>query len=137
VSFLGREDRYLEHELAQEAPGIFYQLAQATATWLARRLSPPPALAEALAEYRRTQDVYAAFLEEVLEAGPGHRVTTGDLYRAYSHWCADTGERADSRTVCFRKLEERGLVRATSHGVRYFVGYKIRQKVIAPVGRTG
>jgi putative DNA primase/helicase len=137
VSFHGREDRELEAALCAEAPGILAQLVDQASAWWRERLRRPQVMLDELEAYRESQDVYGQFIAEVIETGPGFKVLRTEVYEAYTRWCQASGERADTRSVCYRKLFAKGWVPSKSVGARYFEGRRIRQKPVAPERATG
>lgn len=137
ISFLGREDRSLEAELAAEAPGILAQLAVHAREWIDQRLVVPASMCTALADYRASQDVYGQFLEEVAELAPEDKISRTALYQAYSRWCDSAGETRDSASVFYRKVSARGFGACVTNGVREIRGLRFKKKSLASVASMG
>ncbi len=73
----------------------------------------------ATAEYRSSQDVIAAFIEDACVESDECRARARDLYAAFRKWCEGNGEKPASKRVFGEQLAERGYERFTSNGVWY------------------
>lgn len=137
VSFRGREDRHLEETLRREAPGILRVLVAASASWSAGGLAPPAKITDAGADYRESQDVVGAFLEETCESGPGFSTSRSVLFSAYKYWAEDAGEFLHGKHAFNRIIQERGfaLVKPRGGG-EIWQGIRVRPSGLAAVRPT-
>lgn len=89
-----------------------------------RRLTPPAAVSQATAEYRKAEDVIGQFLEARVRSAPDGRVPSATLYAAFRAWWATEGhcaERIPSVTKFGREVGSRFTSRKVSGKV-----YEIR-----------
>ncbi len=120
-----QRDPMLPAKLAAEGSGILDWMLQGLRKYNATGLPLPEAIRAATADYRSASDVLGAFLEECTASAPGE-VRSGELYRAYSTWCTDSGERAMSQKQFGTRLEERGLrPHKGGGGNRYWLGIRV------------
>ena len=70
--------------------------------------------------YREDMDSVGQFLEEMCVQGSDCRVTVAELYRAYTTWADENGEKALTRRGLSDNLKERGFVNQKSTGGRFF-----------------
>lgn len=80
--------------LREEWPGILNWCLEGVRDWLSLGgIGAPPAVTDAVAEYRDEEDVIGQFVEETLrEAKSGESpLTTKTVYRLYQLWCANNG----------------------------------------------
>lgn len=119
VCFKGREDKNLADKLRAEAPGILAWAVRGCLAWQKNGISMPAAVAAATQGYRESQDMLSGFLGECCVTGPRARHMTArarDLYKAYTSWCEDSGERPMSQRRLGEALTERGMVRRRGAG---------------------
>lgn len=122
-------DLKLDEKLIAELPGIFNFALEGLIRLRAQGAFTRVAQSEAMSnEYRRMQDIYAAFLEDESWCilGPG-RTNAGALYSAFCLWCQETGIRNfASKLSIAREWERLGLIRVNSGG-RYYDGIQLRR----------
>lgn len=104
-------DKFLARRLAEEAAGILAWAVGGCVAWRSYGLSSPVAVTAATESYRAEMDVLADFIEEYCRLGEEYRAAAADLYKAYTTWCADSGERPMSQHVLGAMLTERGFDR--------------------------
>lgn len=115
-----------QHLVATEGPGILAWAVQGCLAWQQTRLCAPPAVRAAVDQYRASQDVLGAFLDDRCAAVPGWReVRVGELYNAL---CAAEGEKPGgirSARDLGERLRERGIDIEKRGTKSYIVGYKL------------
>lgn len=126
-SFEGREDRGLLRRLLLELPGI--------AAWAvegARRLisnggsfTAPETSIDSSNELRSSNQPLREFIEEMITFDPDGRAHSGDLWRAYRIWAADTNTRLPSRTSFYKSFKQTVL----GGDVRYEKALRIGDQV--------
>lgn len=79
-------DRTLDEKLIAEAPGILAWLVRGAVEWQQQGLSPPKAITEATAEYRRSEDFLSDFLEDKCVIAEGSELTAKAAYAAFKEW---------------------------------------------------
>jgi len=128
VSFLGREDRTLDDQLAAEAPGILRYLVAGCLAWQGMGINPPTVMRTAGQDYRASQDTIGAFLEDTIAAKTGNRVNRAAVYRAYRQWALDGGEPFLLSARAFhRQLEERQFATIKTCGQVCYVDMELRR----------
>jgi putative DNA primase/helicase len=81
------KDPLLKDKLRQELEGIFEWMVRGYLDYAENGLFRAPAVLEAIAEYRKEQDVMERFFEAECEIGAAYSITREALYLAFSHWC--------------------------------------------------
>lgn len=124
-----RRDSRLPEKLRAELPGILQWALAGWRRYQAQGFNDPPKVRGATAEYREASDVVGLFLSEVCEEIAGFTATARDLYRAYTEWCEETGERQRTQKDFGMRLAERGFEQARgSGGVRRWRGIRIKRE---------
>jgi putative DNA primase/helicase len=110
VTFTDQDrDPNLSDKLRKEAPGILAWLVEGCRKWQDTGLRPPETVRAASDAYRKEMDVLAPFIAECCIRGNASvYVLHKDLYKAYSSWCLDMGERPLGRNNFADMLRERG-----------------------------
>lgn len=121
-----KRDPKLPEKLKRELPGILQWAWHGWQRYQAQGFNDPPAVRAATADYREASDAVGLFLVEFCELGSGLTVTAGELYRAYSQWCDEAGERARSQREFGLRLSERGFERVRYGGVHRWRGLTVR-----------
>ncbi len=122
-------DKGLPEKLHREMSGIFAWAVRGAFKWLQNGLGIPKIVYEATQEYRSEQDVVGRFLEECCIIGEENHVYSSNLYKTYSEWCEDTGERKMSQTALGRRLGEKGFVRRKgARGSRIWNGIGLEEE---------
>ena len=117
-------DLQLDDKLAGELPGIFNFALQGLQRLRSQGAFTKVEQSEAMSsEYRKMQDIYAAFLEDAdwcaLDDG---RTTPTLLYKAFSAWCTEMGIRNHASKISIsREWDRLGLVRGHDKKRRYYV----------------
>jgi putative DNA primase/helicase len=83
-------DRTLEEKLLAEGPGILAWLVRGCLEWQQIGLRPPKKILEATAQYRRSEDDLADWLEEKCIEAEGATVTAKAAYASFKEWFAAT-----------------------------------------------
>jgi P4 family phage/plasmid primase-like protien len=127
-SFVGREDRTLEDDLARELPGVLAWMMRGCVEWQQGGLQIPQSVLEATDEHRHVQDHVGAFLEDMFIMDGESSVASNDIYAAYEYWCKTSGERHPwSMKRMAPELKKRGCaaVRVGSPQVRMWKGLRL------------
>lgn len=115
-----QRDKHLFEKLKQELPGILTWAVKGCLLWQQEGLNPPDAVKAATESYRAEMDVTAAFIDECCIIKDFAKTAAGDLYKAYTEWCNENGERSESQKAFGMRLTERGFTRMRGTGGRYF-----------------
>lgn len=111
------QEPHLPDVLDGERSGILNWLLDGCLAWQRDGLNPPPAVLLATAEYRDMQDPLAEFVAARCILAPAFVTAAADLYRAYTAWADETGDRQPLGTRAFgMRLRERGLIRLHRRG---------------------
>ena len=112
---------------AEEGPGILNRLLEGVRDWMAERLVPPPAIADATAEFRESQDVLKGFFAEHTNTGrKDMKARAGALYDRYLMWCKKNNEHPMRQNEFAEELRRRGFNRQTGGGnVVYYYGLEL------------
>jgi P4 family phage/plasmid primase-like protien len=122
-------DLRLDEKLSAELPGIFNFALEGLRRLRSQGAFTRVGQSEQMSdEYRRMQDIYAAFLEDeswcILGDG---RTSAGTLYSTFCLWCQETGIRNfASKLSIAREWERLGLIRVNSMG-RYYDGVQLKK----------
>lgn len=103
------QDKHLPEKLLTELPGILSWAIQGCLDWQQTGLGMPDEIKQATAKYRGEMDILGTFLEECCILSQATETRAGDLYKTYTTWCGESGERAVSQTVFGRRMTERGF----------------------------
>ncbi len=103
-------DKALPERLRAELPGILAWAVRGALEWQRVGLGDPPAVADATAAYRESQDVLGQYFAERTRLDPAARMTRKALREDYEAWCRDVGH----EPLGARRLSEA----LTSRGVR-------------------
>jgi putative DNA primase/helicase len=121
-------DLRLDDKLTAELPGIFNFALEGLLRLRSQNAFTRVAQSESMSnEYRKMQDIYAAFLEDedwcVLDNG---RTEPTPLYKAFAAWCDDMGIRNFASKISIsREWDRLGLERVSSSGRRYYLGVSL------------
>lgn len=92
-------------------------LVNGAASWFKSGLGEPPEVTEATKAYRQDQDIVGSFVGECCIMDQLAAVLQGDLYKAFSQWCVDTGNTILTKTKLRERIIERGeIIPAKGHG---------------------
>jgi putative DNA primase/helicase len=120
-----KRDPYLPGKLRRELPGILAWCYEGFSRQWAQGFNSPAAVSAATAAYREASDVVGQFLSECCDLDPHATETAKALYAAYAQWTEDSGERQLSQAELGKRLEDRGLERHRSNGVRRWRGVRV------------
>lgn len=109
-----RRDPALPEKLRAELPGILAWCWEGWWRYKAHGFNTPAAVRAATSEYRDASDQVGAFLSECCEIG-GFTISAAELYKAYTGWAQDAGERPRTQRDFGMRLSERGFERV-KHG---------------------
>ena len=102
-------DRELEGKLLKELPGILNWASEGCALWMRDGLTPPPAIAKAVDDYRGDEDILADFIDEVTSPASGTNTSHRDLFTAYQQWTHENGIRFSlTSKLLAKRLRDRG-----------------------------
>lgn len=119
-------DPHLLDKLKAEAAGILRWMVEGCLAWKLDGLGEPDEVRQATAEYRAEQDVVGRFLQERCCTGPDYRIRASDLYRDFTTWRENGGERIEMTQTAFgRTLTAKHFDRDTSNGV-WYIGLALR-----------
>jgi putative DNA primase/helicase len=106
-----RQDPTLGRRLLDDehGPAVFAWLVRGAVSWHREGIGEAAAVANATHEYRRSQDVLGAWLEEHTEPTVGAVTKVGELFDAWRTWCAGSGEAPGRRQDFASGLEARGI----------------------------
>ncbi len=102
------QDKKLPEKLRSELPGILAWAVEGCLEWRREGLQAPEAVRKATAGYRSEMDVIGAFLRDECEIGRDYKASFQAVYDRYEEWCADGGEKAETRRKFNARLKERG-----------------------------
>jgi len=101
-------DKDLADKLKEEAPGILAWLVRGCIQWQKQGLAPPQVIADAVAEYRRDEDLLSDFLETCCFLHPKERVGASVLYDAFKEWFeANVSKRTLSQKAFGKLMKDR------------------------------
>jgi len=104
------KDRDLAEKLWDDAEAVLAWLVAGCAAWKARGLTMPEEVRLFTSDYRSEQDLIAEFLEDHTVADYKATCFKSSLYKAYSLWAEERGERPISQKALSQKLQERGYL---------------------------
>ena len=115
-------DGDLPLKLKKEFPGILAWAIKGCLAWQKEGLNPPPEVNMATDTYRGEMDIIQSFLSECTIEKEEGVIKSGDLYKVYSEWCDENGERAVSSTKFSLKMKERGFGKGRVNNLRIWEG---------------
>lgn len=104
-----KRDPHLPEKLKAELSGILAWCWRGWQRYQNEGFKTPDAVKAATSEYRDASDAVGTFLAECCGLQSHMTASAGELYRAYTTWCEETGERARSQREFGMRLAERGL----------------------------
>lgn len=135
-------DKGLRERLRGELPGIMAWLVRGCMEWQEneRGLDPPPKVRDAVAEYRKAEDLLGEFLEDccefVKENPESVRTTAMDLYDAFIDWYRSSiSAKKDFSQKRFGKLMQERFTRDRKGGTYYYYGIRILPEVATNLQR--
>ncbi|MCL1915688.1 MAG: phage/plasmid primase, P4 family [Desulfovibrionaceae bacterium] len=127
-------DKALSERLRQELPGILAWLVRGCLEWQKVGLAPPLKVLEAVAEYRKSEDLLGEFLEdccELIKDNPDSmRTLASELYDTFMLWFrANISAKKDFSQKAFGKLMKERFRRERVGGHYYYYGLRVLQSV--------
>lgn len=117
-----KRDTHLPEKLRAELPGILIWCWQGWQRYREHGFNDPAAVRAATSEYREASDAVGAFLAECCTVHNHLTAKAGALYRAYSEWCTEAGERPRSQREFGMRLAERGFLQTRTGAIRRWRG---------------
>lgn len=125
-TFIGPNcDPNLLVKLKLELPGILKWAMQGCIDYRLDGLQEPKVVSDATAEYRSSEDVIGAWLQEHCDINPGFQSKASDLYASYGRWCDESGEFAINQRRFGQQMTERGFKKFKS-GNYFYQGLSLR-----------
>jgi putative DNA primase/helicase len=110
-----KRDKNLQEKLIADAEAVLVWMVKGCLMWQQEGLEQPQELLKVKDEYKQGQDAVGLFIDECCEEDG--KVKASELYAAYKHWCADTGEYELSNREFSKRLREKGYVSFKSNVV--------------------
>lgn len=124
-------DVRIKSKLIEEAPGILQWMLAGAKAYLANGLDTPTSVMGGIMEMRHDQDLIAPFVDEACEVDAMAVATVGELYRAYTWWAMQSGEKPVTKLTFVRRLGEGGYAPCKmTGGVRGYRGLRIKTGVL-------
>ena len=86
----------------------------------------PESVAAATAEFEKSNDLPAQFVEEECVLGPDFEVASNMLYSRYKGWCQDSGHKPMSKNRIGEEWKRLGFTPKREMNRRFWVGVKVR-----------
>lgn len=146
VSFLGREDWKLGDKLKTEYQGILAWAVQGAVKWFqdlssaTPQITPPVICKEMITDYKDSSNSRSKFLADRTLPDPTGRITSSDLYEAYTRWCDAEDEEKMKKNVFLRSMP--GYIKdKTYKNTRCKTGLRLidqpDEKVVDPTSTNG
>ena len=131
----GERDKNLPEKLKAEAVGILAWAIQGCLAWQRQGLGAPEEVKEATDNYREEMDVLGEFLKDRCRLSHDARVSSKDLYEAYTTWCEVNGQEPVAQRAFVSALTEKGFKRSrVGHvGVRGWSGVGLLDMLTADI----
>jgi putative DNA primase/helicase len=124
-------DKRLAHKLQKEWPAILRWMIDGCIQWQKDgHLKPPPAVADASAEYFEAEDTFAAWKSEHLEEEflANRFETSADLFRSWRQWSDQNGSRPGTHTEFAESLKKHFTKGVEGHdNIRVYWGARFRK----------
>jgi putative DNA primase/helicase len=123
------QDHDLADKLRTELPGILRWAVEGALEWQEGGLKPPAAVLAATDTYRAESDILGAFIAERCTMGPDEWASKDELYRSYSSWAEQAGEKPISKRAFGERIQERqGIADNRDHSRgRFWTGIGLQQ----------
>lgn len=118
-------DKNLKYKLQTELRGILNWALDGCLMWQREGLKPPEAVLEASREYRREMDVIGSFVDQFCTVGPGLKIASSELFKAYKQWAQDNEEYKFTNTKFGREISKKYQKKKT-HGVIVYEGITLK-----------
>ena len=128
-------DKSLPEKLKDEAAGILAWAVQGCLAWQRQGLGVPEEVKAATDDYREEMDVLGEFLKDRCQVSPDAKVSSKDLFEAYSAWCEANGQEPVGQRAFISALKEKGFKRGrVGHvGVRGWIGVELMEMLTADI----
>lgn len=120
-----KRDARLPEKLQAELPGILTWALDGWRKYQSEGFITPAAVTAATSEYRDASDQIGAFVMESCEVGDCFTATAAELYRTYSTWCDEAGERPRTQREFGMRLSERGFEQVRTGSSRRWRGLSV------------
>lgn len=119
-------DSELTTKLIAELPGILNWAIVGCMAWQAIGLKTPEVVANAVNDYKESQDTLSQFLAEECSLSGTYSCKLSDLYTGYGEWCDSSGEKPLTKRLFTLAMEERGFTkRRAAKGTWVWEGIKL------------
>ena len=119
-------DPELTSKLLKELPGILNWAIVGCMAWQALGLKTPEVVANAVDDYKESQDTLSQFLAEECSLSGTYSCKLSDLYTGYGEWCDSSGEKPLTKRLFTLAMEERGFTkRRAAKGTWVWEGIKL------------
>jgi putative DNA primase/helicase len=128
----GDVKNYADFLISEAAPAVMAWIIEGAKKVISRNFHIPcPACVEdAIKSYREDNDWLGHFLSECCEVAANYTEKSGELYRAYRCYCAQTGEYARSTADFYNALEMAGFSRRrTKAGITVY-GLRLQEEKV-------
>jgi putative DNA primase/helicase len=125
----GERDKSLPEKLKEEAAGILAWAVQGCLKWQRQGLGVSEEVKAATDNYREEMDVLGEFLKDRCRQSPDSRVSSKNLFEAYTAWCEENGQEPVGQRAFVSALKEKGFNRSRlgSGGVRGWIGIELME----------
>jgi P4 family phage/plasmid primase-like protien len=120
-------DLHLREKLRDELPGVLAWAIAGCLDWQRNGFTVPDVVRNATRDYRSSEDVVGAFLDECTELGRALWCSSKDLHAALVKWCKANGEIAPTPKALGDRLVRRGFPKRKVGDVRGFEGLQLRE----------
>jgi len=122
-------DPTVKEAIKDEGPGILnWALIGLDRLRKRGRFDIPPEIRSATDDFKKNNDVEAAFVEDYCETGPNLKAQASPLYQAYRQWCFDNGHKHKGSNNVSSEWERLGFFRSRQKGVTYYLGLDLKAK---------
>lgn len=121
-------DIYLMDKLRKEQAGILNWMIEGCLMWQKERLCEPMEVKLATEEYQEDMDIIGAFIREccIIDNTSYLKISSGDLYRAYTLWCEKNIEKPYPQRMFGIHLQNMGIGKSRDKLARYWTGIALR-----------
>lgn len=120
-------DTHIKEKLLREAPGILAWAIEGAQQYQAYGLNEPPAVIAQSWEMRNDQDLVAPFVADCCDVDLAYGVTAADLYRQYTWWAMQNGEKPMTKRTFGLRLSDAGyLSKRGTGGMRMWAGLRLK-----------
>lgn len=121
------EDVNLPEKLRGEASGILNWAIRGLLAYQKHGLTEPAIVQQETAEYIKSLDIMAQFIEEECEAAPSFKQPAGELYQRYRTWIEGRGQKAMGQPRFRTDLQAKGYQHGVETGnARLWRGIRLR-----------